>query len=346
MAPVPSPVAPGVAGPASESASGSAITISNLSWSPAVVDFGQPTGLSGRAVGGTPPYTFSYSGLPVGCPSQDTSTLGCIPLASGSFTVMETVRDGTGASGQATADLQVNPPLNVSIVSNLTIGRAPFTVAFSSSVAGGTEPRSYLWNFDDGTTSTSHNPTHTFVGAGVYYVTLGISDASSAFRTAAVNVSSTPSPGNPYEMTANVSPATCGPVIIGGTHAADGSPLVFTPGLYRLRAPPCLGYDFLAWSVTPPDRTTNGSQPYALLEVQGPANLTATYVPVGANLSVANTTVPKGLALSQGVKEALGGTAALAAIGVLFYLGRRPPRAPAPAPASPVAPVPGRPYLS
>ena len=56
-------------------------------------------------------------------------------------------------------------------------GKAPLTVKFSSS-AMDTDGliSSYLWDFDDGTTSTEDSPEHTFIAPGTYNVTLTVED--------------------------------------------------------------------------------------------------------------------------------------------------------------------------
>jgi PKD repeat protein len=51
------------------------------------------------------------------------------------------------------------------------------TVNFSSQITGGSGPFSYLWNFGDGSTSTSANPAHTYNAMGHYNVCLTISDS-------------------------------------------------------------------------------------------------------------------------------------------------------------------------
>ena len=48
--------------------------------------------------GGTAPYTYSWSGLPKGCGSVNTSSLTCVPTASGTYSVTVKVTDATGAS--------------------------------------------------------------------------------------------------------------------------------------------------------------------------------------------------------------------------------------------------------
>ena len=50
-----------------------------------------------------------------------------------------------------------------------TVGCIPFTVSFTNTSSNGT---SYLWNFGDGNTSTSFNPSHTYTTTGTFMVTL------------------------------------------------------------------------------------------------------------------------------------------------------------------------------
>jgi PKD repeat protein len=57
-----------------------------------------------------------------------------------------------------------------------TSGTAPLTVAFSDRSTG--LPRSWTWDFGDGTGSTSQNPSHTYNTAGTYTVTLTASNAA------------------------------------------------------------------------------------------------------------------------------------------------------------------------
>jgi hypothetical protein len=57
-------------------------------------------------------------------------------------------------------------------------GQAVQTIAFTNTTSGGKTPYSSLWNFGDGTTSTSTNPSHNYATAGNYTVTLTITDAT------------------------------------------------------------------------------------------------------------------------------------------------------------------------
>ncbi|MEZ5335295.1 MAG: PKD domain-containing protein [Methanolobus sp.] len=61
-----------------------------------------------------------------------------------------------------------------SFTSNVTTGSAPLSVAFTDTSTN--SPTTWLWNFGDGNTSTSQNPTHTYATAGIYNVSLNASN--------------------------------------------------------------------------------------------------------------------------------------------------------------------------
>lgn len=52
------------------------------------------------------------------------------------------------------------------------------SVKFGSTLTGGVGPFSYVWNFDDGTTSTEVNPSHIFDTPGVRNTKLTVTDAN------------------------------------------------------------------------------------------------------------------------------------------------------------------------
>lgn len=82
--------------------------------------------LNSSISGGTAPYTFSYSGLPTGCTSQQAtvsgnqSTLACVPILAGNYTVVVTVTDSTPSTSNPSPgahfgvyrqlSMQVRPP--------------------------------------------------------------------------------------------------------------------------------------------------------------------------------------------------------------------------------------------
>jgi PKD repeat protein len=78
-------------------------------------------------------------------------------------------------------DLSVAPP-----VPPLTCDAdGPYTgetgtpVQFTGTASGGTPPYTWAWDFGDGGSSTQQNPTHTYTTAGLYTVTLMVTDSMS-----------------------------------------------------------------------------------------------------------------------------------------------------------------------
>jgi hypothetical protein len=60
--------------------------------------------------GGTPPYTFSYSGLPPGCVGGDVPQFTCTPTVAGTSNVAVLVTDTAGDSGTATGIIDAVAP--------------------------------------------------------------------------------------------------------------------------------------------------------------------------------------------------------------------------------------------
>ena len=86
---------------------------------------------------------------------------------------------GTASGGNLDfvfSDFSYNPSSSpiftpvANFTANTTSGTTPVTVQFTDTSTN--SPTSWLWNFGDGTTSTSRNPTHTYSTAGTYTVTL------------------------------------------------------------------------------------------------------------------------------------------------------------------------------
>ncbi len=64
-----------------------------------------------------------------------------------------------------------------SFSADMTSGDSPLTVKFKDTSTG-TGPLSYVWNFDDGGTSTRQNPSHIFDNPGTYTITLSVTNAA------------------------------------------------------------------------------------------------------------------------------------------------------------------------
>jgi hypothetical protein len=61
-----------------------------------------------QVTGGQPPYQFRYSGLPVGCASQNLSEFPCRANSTGNYTIGVNVTDSVGSSATSHAALRVN----------------------------------------------------------------------------------------------------------------------------------------------------------------------------------------------------------------------------------------------
>lgn len=86
----------------------------------------------------------------------------------------------------AFADITLLPPIPTTSFGPDSAGCSPFTVRFENqSIWGDTS----LWEFDDGTTSLTYNPIHTFISPGIYNVkltTIGEGGQTYQYRTVQV----------------------------------------------------------------------------------------------------------------------------------------------------------------
>jgi hypothetical protein len=87
--------------------SGGKLAITSFSATPDPVVVGSNTTISVGVGGGTSPYTFTYSGLPAGCSSSNSSSIRCRPSVAGNFTVGVTVLDSQGNRVDSTLRLEV-----------------------------------------------------------------------------------------------------------------------------------------------------------------------------------------------------------------------------------------------
>jgi PKD repeat protein len=103
-----------------------------------------------------------------------------------------------------------------------TSGQAPLAVSFSGSASGGTSPYSYGWNFGDGQTSTSQNPSHTYSTAGNYSAVLTVTDNQDVTDTGSISISVTTAPAQ-LIATASASPTSGqAPLTVNFTGGATG----------------------------------------------------------------------------------------------------------------------------
>ncbi|MCI4363431.1 MAG: hypothetical protein L3K13_03900 [Thermoplasmata archaeon] len=77
---------------------------------PAPASLGGEVTISLRSSGGSGPYSYSYSGLPPGCLSQNLSALTCTPTRAGNYTVHAYVTDASGVQRSTIFYLVVHAP--------------------------------------------------------------------------------------------------------------------------------------------------------------------------------------------------------------------------------------------
>ena len=152
--------------------------------SPTVLDAGQRLDLSVAVAGGAGEYNLSWSGLPFGCLSSNSTSITCRPGTSGGAPttsyVSVRVRDAVGSIvWSASTAVLVNPTPFVSVdTASRTVGLVPLNVTVFAVTYEGTAPFAYSWVFGDGTPSVTGNPvTHQFDAIGKFSVTVWSNDS-------------------------------------------------------------------------------------------------------------------------------------------------------------------------
>jgi PKD repeat protein len=103
-----------------------------------------------------------------------------------------------------------------------TTGTAPLTVAFTDNSTGA--PTTWAWTFGDGGASTTRNPSHVYVAAGTYSVTLTATNALGSDTVTKTNYI-TVSPPQPPVAAFNGSPVTgITPLTVAFTDNSTGAP--------------------------------------------------------------------------------------------------------------------------
>lgn len=132
-----------------------------------------------------------------GTSSSNTTVIPKVYNSAGSFRVHLVTYTNTGCTDTTYMDLNVLPSEYASFtyIPNICSNRS--VVFENTSILAG----SYLWNFGDGNTSTSENPTHLYSSDGAYAVTLTI-NGSLVSDPQTIIVATTPLAGN---ITASIS---------------------------------------------------------------------------------------------------------------------------------------------
>lgn len=127
-----------------------------------------------RATGGVPPYTFSWSnGLGIGTTKETMTT-------PDKGTVILTVTDALGCTKDISYVVDI-PAVGIDYTVDNCYNNK---IHFKTIVPSNKDAYTYLWDFDDGTSSITRNPTHRFSSSGNYNVklTLTTTTCSSVFK--------------------------------------------------------------------------------------------------------------------------------------------------------------------
>jgi YVTN family beta-propeller protein len=147
------------------------------------LDIGQSVNFTGTSSGGTGTRSYSWSGLPTGCPGGNVTVVHCTPSTAGNDTVWFTVNDPQhpeGASAQTVVDVLADPTIgSLTAAPNGSID-AGQSVSFSVKVQGGRPAYSYAWSgLPSGCSGTSSatvgcQPT----SSGVFRISVNVSDSN------------------------------------------------------------------------------------------------------------------------------------------------------------------------
>lgn len=131
-----------------------------------------------------PPYSYNWDfGDGVGSSTQQNPTYTY--ANAGSYNTTLSATDFASPAPQSDSETKAvnvwaKPTVNFSASQSTCPGMAvTFTNSSSAGLPNGGQIGSYLWDFDDGTTSTETNPTHNYSTPGDYTVTLTATDTNS-----------------------------------------------------------------------------------------------------------------------------------------------------------------------
>ena len=214
--------------------SGGGLSISSFTITPSPATVGQAMAINVAVSGGTSPYSYAYTGLPGGCTSTNSSAFSCVPTSPGTFSVMVTVTDSTGAKQTDTVSLTVGAGTG-SLTVSLTVSKNPVVAGnpttLTVTVTGGTAPFTYIYNGLPTGCTTSNSSSITCTPAstvnGSFAITVTVTDAQGRTGSISVtlSVSSSGSSGGAPTITtfvASPNPATEGKTVTFAAQISGG----------------------------------------------------------------------------------------------------------------------------
>lgn len=153
----------------------------------ASVDVGQNFTVTVVSTGGTAPFSYSYSGLPLGCTGELTAVLSCRPRASGSFSITAVLTDVWKQSSQLATTVLVQPdPAITSVTVTPTTPTSGSSMQLSVAVTGGSGIFSFVYTgLPSGcATRNASSITCTPTATGPFNVSVTVTDSAGFSATA------------------------------------------------------------------------------------------------------------------------------------------------------------------
>lgn len=175
------------------------LSIVSLTAQPSTLDLGMAANLTATILGAAPPFTYEWSGLPMGCASQNTSTISCTANQTGTFDVQLRVLDAAGLARSSGVTLTVDAAPRVgSLVANLTELDLGEIVQFVATDAGGTGPLSVDFTSVPPGCTAPASPLLTFLCrpslAGTFPVAVTVTDAVGTSANRSIQITVQPDP--------------------------------------------------------------------------------------------------------------------------------------------------------
>ncbi|MCI4345796.1 MAG: PKD domain-containing protein [Thermoplasmata archaeon] len=195
-------------------------------------EVGAPAAVTVSLTGGTAPYSVSlkFGDGANGSAQTDTgaATLHHTYPDAGTYALSALVTDALGARTVGTSSITVTsgPVARISVAPVGTDVGKPLQFT-EVTVASGTAPDQYSWNWADGTSSTGSSVSHSYGVAGTFRVQLNISDSAGSWSTSSLVVLVATDPA--VQIASNPSQAVSGtPEILSAAVAGGTAPFTYS----------------------------------------------------------------------------------------------------------------------